>query len=178
MASFNLSTLKSSGKDFMSNAKTPAMMGVLIAGGAIASQKFLNLQTLLKNQDPNSFFIKHQGGIKAIAGITTLAMWKNAPDWAKWLIMGVIVQGAIQETRALLSAVDLPAIGSEEEDKIMQDAARELFQGGMMGITDQYDTAVMGAEDNFDPSAEINQEANTMVMGMGTANEFGFNWAA
>ncbi len=176
MATFNLSTLKSSGKDFMSNAKTPAMMGVLIAGGAIASQKFLNLQTLLKNQDPNSFFIKHQGGIKAVAGIATLAMWKNAPDWAKWLIMGIIVQGAIQETRTLLSAVDLPAIGNQSEDEIMEQAAKELFQGGMMGINDQYDTSVMGmGQNDFDPSEEINDEANTMVMGMGVDFGNGFN---
>lgn len=175
MANFNLSTIKASGKDFISNAKTPAVMGGLIAGGAIASQKVLSFKTWMPNADPNAFYIKHEGGVKAVAGIATLAMWKGAPDWAKWLIMGVIVQGAIQEAR-VLSNNNLPQIG-ETDDEIMQQAASELLDGKMNGrITDEYNSMVagMGANDDDDDNDDITQQYPTMVAGMGVA--WGNNW--
>lgn len=160
---FKLDTLKSSGKDFMNNAKAPAMMGALIVGGAIGSQKFLNVETWMKNADPNAFYVKHQGGIKALVGIATLAAWKNCPDWAKWLIMGVIVQGLIQETRTLAGDnANIPAIGNADE--IARKAAEELFKGSRLinGVMDNNETSV----GNMDLSQRIDQDANTMVAGV------------
>lgn len=166
MANFNLSTLKSSGKDFMKNVQAPAMMGGLIAAGAIGSQKFLDLKTWMKDAPPDAFYIKHQGAIKAGAGIVSLAMWKGAPDWAKWLIMGVIIQGIIQEARQLTSGSDLelPSIGAGDEDSIMREATQALMDGKMNGITNDYSSQVMGITDDY----------TSAVAGMGAT--WGNNW--
>lgn len=170
MAKFNLSTLKTSGKDFMKNVQGPAMMGGLIAAGAIGSQKFLDLKTWFKDAPPDAMYIKHQGGIKAGAGIVGLAMWKGAPDWAKWLIMGVIVQGVIQEARQLTSdlpddnIIKVPQIGAGDEDSIMREATAALMEGKMNGITNTYSSQVAGVTDDY----------SSMVAGMGTS--WGNNW--
>ncbi len=93
---------KGHGKNFLANAKSPAMQIGLATAGVVASQKFLNFKELMKDQyakDPNAIFFKHEGLIKVGGAIVTIAMWKTMPEWAKWLVIGVGIQGGIVAIR-------------------------------------------------------------------------------
>lgn len=96
------SKAKAHGKNFLVNAKTPAMQIGLATAGIVGAQKFLDFKDLMKDQyakDPNAIFFKHEGLIKVGAAVVTIAMWKNMPEWVKWLVIGIGIQGGIVAVR-------------------------------------------------------------------------------
>lgn len=122
------------GKDLLSNAKDPAMKIALATAGAIGTQKFLDFQTLMKDkyaQDPNSFIFKHEGLIKVGGAIITIAAWKNMPEWLKWLVIGLGIQGAIKAVRtyskdSATNESKIPSIGMAEMDEAINSLAAEI----------------------------------------------------
>lgn len=147
MAKFNLNlpAFKAAGKGMIDRAKGPMTTGALITVGAITAQKFLDIRTWMPKADPEAFYVKHQGGIKFGLGAVALATWKGAPTWAQWLIVGVMLQGAIQEMHVISNGT-LPQIGNAADDE-MQEAARALLEGKMEGITNEWNTQVAGPND-------------------------------
>lgn len=75
----------------------------VITGGALLTTKFLDFNTLFKDQiakDPtfaDKWFVKYQAPIKLVAGATLAAYVKN--PWMKLFFAGVAVNGAIGTVR-------------------------------------------------------------------------------
>ena len=82
----------------------------VVGGSMLFTTKFLDFETLFKNQiekDPtykDRWFIRHQGAIKLVAGATAAAYVKN--PWLKLLFIGVAANGFIQQTRVLTTQKD------------------------------------------------------------------------
>src|SRR3990167_6028700 len=91
--------------NFKNIGKNAGMYGMdlgAITIGTLATAKFLNFEQLLPKMDKESFFIKHQGGVKAAGAFIILTMFGNKmPGWGKMLILGVALEGAIREVRVL-----------------------------------------------------------------------------
>jgi len=121
------------------NAVAPIIDIAAITGGAIASNQFLDFQKMMPNSDPNGFLIKHQGGIKAVAAGAAVGIFgKKMPSWAKMIVIGVGVAGAIKEIKAL-SNDKIIAIGAGEDsrgsdmttlDNLLQQARQQSMNGG------------------------------------------------
>ena len=92
MKSLNLSGLAK-------RMKEPVLEIGLATGGVIAAQKFLDFKTLMPNVSPDKWFIKHEGLVKVGGVLVTMAIWKGMPHWAKWLLIGVAIQGGIKAVR-------------------------------------------------------------------------------
>ena len=88
---------------------TVAEVGVVTAG-ALLTTKFLDFNTLFKDQiakDPafvNNWYIKYQAPIKLVAGATLAAYVKN--PWLKLAFVGVAVNGAIGTVRLATAKKD------------------------------------------------------------------------
>lgn len=88
---------------------TVAEVGVVTAG-ALLTTKFLDFNTLFKDQiakDPtfiNNWYVKYQAPIKLVAGATAAAYVKN--PWVKLLFVGIAVNGAIGTVRLATSKAD------------------------------------------------------------------------
>jgi hypothetical protein len=88
---------------------TVAEVGV-ITGGALLTTKFLDFNTLFKDQiakDPTfaqKWFVKYQAPIKLVAGATLAAYVKN--PWAKLAFIGLAVNGAIGTVRLATAKAD------------------------------------------------------------------------
>lgn len=160
---------KKRGKDIITNAKEPAMQIALATAGAIGTQKFLDFQTMMKDQyakDPNSFVFKHEGIIKVGAAVITIAAWKNMPEWLKWLVIGLGVQGAIKAVRtytkdSATNETKVPSIGAAEMDEAINSLAAEI-----KSVAEQERTSVgnLGVgELSFNSSTGVGS-----VMGMGS----------
>jgi hypothetical protein len=103
----------------------------VVGGSMLLTTKFLDFETLFKNQiakDPtykDKWFIKHQGAIKLVAGATAAAYVKN--PWLKLLFIGVAANGFIQEVRVLTTKADgtnfFNQIGNTEMDQRLRAAA-------------------------------------------------------
>jgi len=103
----------------------------VVGGSMLLTTKFLDFETLFKNQiakDPtykDKWFIKHQGAIKLVAGATAAAYVKN--PWLKLLFIGVAANGFIQEARVLTAKDDgtnfFNQIGNSEMDRALRAAA-------------------------------------------------------
>jgi hypothetical protein len=106
-------------KSIMKNAGEEGAGALLITGGIIASQKFLDFDNLFKNRTAGGFMdnvVKHQGAVKAIAGIIGASAVKN--HMIKAVLTGVAIQGIIKELRTFTAATDgtssnmIPSIGA------------------------------------------------------------------
>lgn len=163
------------GKGVMKGAITTVKDVALITGGAIAAQKFLDFKTIFPNVDPNKWFIKHEGAIKVGAVVLTLAMWKKAPEWLKFVLWGIAVQGALKEIRTLTMNAEgkafFDSIGAGAYDNEIKEAARNIE-----GITTEYQSGVSGEEQGVgttdmriqrDPAVTLSQNSQTGVSGMG-----------
>src|SRR5690606_6956895 len=120
-------------KDIVSNAKEPAMQIALATAGVIGTQKFLDFQTLMKDKyakDPNNFIFKQEGLIKVGGAIIAVAAWKNMPEWLKWLVIGVGIQGAIKAVRQYTKddkgESKVPHIGAAEMEEAINSLAAEI----------------------------------------------------
>jgi hypothetical protein len=157
MAKFNF---KKVGKDA---GKYAIDLGAVTVG-ALATAKFLDFNTLFPQMNPNGFFIRHQGAVKAGAAFIVLTMFGNRlPGWAKMLVLGVGLEGAIKEVRVLTTGATgesmFPQLGQADSasDAQLEAAARE--------ITEQYRPGVAGmGQDPYD-QAQWNRES--AVAGIG-----------
>ena len=176
-------------KSFGKDAGHIAMEAGLVAGGAILTAKFLDFETLWEKKieaDPtyaDKWFIKHQGAVKAGIGIAGGAMfWNKLPNWGKALLLGLVVQGAVQEVGTLATDKDgvkfFNPIGRNGNggadltalNKLLEDAA--AMNG--MNPTTEFPTNVSGP--NANPAVDLTMDASTAVSGMGNTgapNDFG-----
>lgn len=131
----------------------------VVGGSMLLTKKFLDFETLFKNQiaaDPkykDKFWMKHEGGIKLVAGALAASYVKN--PWLKMVLIGVAVGGFIQEVRVLTTKADgssffdqigQPKMGADNSlDQMMKEAAdraqQELEMSGV-NSTKMYPTAV------------------------------------
>lgn len=161
---------KKHGKNFIANAKQPAMQIGLATAGVVAAQKFLDLKTIMKDQyakDPNSIFFKHEGLLKLGGAIITIAMWKNMPEWAKWLVIGVGIQGGIiaarEYTKNAAGESFVKQIGEAEYNEAINSLAAEI-----KSVAEESRTNV----GDIEGARELSRNSNTGVgdiggMGMG-----------
>lgn len=156
------------GKGIAGNIMKEAKPIVLTTTGVIAAQKFLDFKTLFPNVDKEKFFIKHEGLIKMGGVIVTLAMWKKCPDWLKWVLIGVAIQGGIKAVRQYTMSdagkAFVEQIGAGDYDQAIMDAANEI-----KGINEESKTGVAGTnfKKELNPSVNLVQYSNTGVAGMG-----------
>ena len=81
--------------------------------------------------NPDAVFFKHEGLIKVGGAIITIAMWKTMPEWAKWLVIGVGIQGAIiavkQYTKNKTTGESfVNQIGTEDYENAINSLAAEI----------------------------------------------------
>lgn len=146
------------------NAGNVAMDLGAVTVGTLATAKFMNFEQLFPNMDKEKFLIKHQGGVKAGAAFIILSMFGDKmPGWAKMLVLGVAVEGAIREVRVLTtgeSGVSMfSQIGQNEAatDAQIDAAARQITTQFLPGVAgNEYDqmewnreTAVGGRNDIY-----------------------------
>jgi hypothetical protein len=150
-------------KDFMGSAMTNGKIIALTATGAIVAQKMLDLEAIgakagLAADNP---IIKHQGAVKVVGVIAANHFFaKKMPDMVKWALIGVGIQGALQEIRVLAGDDKIPQIGNEDKaiDEQMKKAAEEIKAAMKGNPTNEYPTSVSGNPTNEYP---------TSVSGMG-----------
>jgi hypothetical protein len=155
--------------DLMNTAKMTGMEIAVMTGGVIAAQKFGDFKTIFKDQyakDPNAFLFKHEGLIKVGAAIFAYHNSKNASDIVKQLIIGVGIQGAIVQVRAMTkdsatgkSIVD--QIGAEGYDEAMNALSEEVKN---LSVAEQNRTTVSGPEQVFDSNTSV---SGVSSVGMG-----------
>lgn len=137
---------------------TPVMDIGLVAGGAVVGNQFLDFEKMFKTADPNGFFIKHQGGVKAVGSALAIGLLdKKLPSWAKMLLIGVGVGGAIKEIKNLsngkIEAVGAnPGTGSDgsdtsQLDRLLEEARITSMQGRIQGMGANDAGAAVGAAD-------------------------------
>ena len=85
--------LKNLGKTAVKDATT---VGITL-GGLLASRKFLDFQTIFKNQPEDSFMRKNEGPIKLIGGVLAIGMIKN--PMIKALAIGMALDGGVMTIR-------------------------------------------------------------------------------
>lgn len=156
---------KASSKNFMNNIKEPAMDAGLIAAGLIGSNQFLSLQDIMKDQyakDPNAFYFKHEGAIKVLLPLITIGMWKTMPRPVKMILIGVMVQGAIQELREVTKdssgTSKVKQIGDTDVNKALEGLAAEI-----KSVAEQSRTNVGGPEARYNSNTSVGNGG----MGMG-----------
>lgn len=107
--------VKKIGKNILPEAEHIA----LVAGGMVASQKFLDLAKLAdmlpeaaKSNKVVQTLVAHQGGVKLVIGVSIAAMSKN--QMVKALCYGVAIGGLIKEIRTLTGGDTswVPTIGA------------------------------------------------------------------
>jgi len=107
--------VKKIGKNLLPEAEHVA----LVAGGMVASQKFLDLAKLadmlpenIKNNTVVLKLVEHQGAVKMAVGIGVAAMTKN--PMVKCIAYGVAIGGLIKEIRVLTGGATswIPSIGA------------------------------------------------------------------
>ncbi len=120
----------------------------LVAGGMVASQKFLDLDKILANRDPNgqilNMVVAHQGGVKLVLGLGVAAMSKN--PMVKCIAYGVAIGGLIKEVRTLTGsdASWIPQIGAE--NSLMQNAANSVLGGDINQLDQRSSSSVLGMD--------------------------------
>jgi hypothetical protein len=157
-------------KDIIGNAKQPAMQIALATAGTIGAQKFLDFQTLMKDKyakEPDSFIFKHEGAIKVGGAIIAIAAWKTMPEWLKWLVIGIGVQGAIKAVRQYTKddkgETKVPQIGAAEMDEAINSLAAEI-----KSVAEKERTSVGNISDIGASELQFNSATGVGgVMGMG-----------
>lgn len=156
MSKFN--GIMSKGKGFAKNIGNVAYPIGLTTAGVVAAQKFMDFKTLFPNVAPDKFFIKHEGAIKVGGVIVTFMMWKNMPDYMRWLLIGVAVQGGIKAVRQYTTGSNgksfVDQIGADDEyNAAIQAAANRVKiltenNVGVSGENEVIGVNGMGADPN------------------------------
>jgi len=176
-------TFKTFGKD----AGTVAMEAGIIAGSAIVSAKFLDFNTLFKNQiakNPayiDKWFMKYEGFTKAGGAILIGgAFWKQLPGWAKLLVVGIAVQGGIKGVGDMATAKDgtkfFNPIGQQSNGGADTAALEKLLaDAGVSGAGDPPTASYTGVAGAVDIAGGDGMPS-TMVSGMGISNYGDFRY--
>lgn len=156
------------GKTVQQRAMSGAMPVMLTTAGVVAAQKFFDFKTMFPNVKPDNVVIKHEGLVKVGAVVVTLAVWKDCPDWLKWMLIGVAVQGGIKAVRQYTMNKEgkaiMEQIGAEDEYSAAIQAAAERIKS----ITTEHKTGV------GDVDGTLRDNSVVGVGGMGSdSNE---NW--
>lgn len=163
MASAAVAKVQLHAKDFAATAMHNGKIVGLLAIGTVVSQKFLDFEAIAKRIKPDmktdTMLFKHQGAIKLVGGIAALHIWgKKMPDWAKWLVIAVMLQGGLQELNTLTGG-KTGQIGDAELDQQMKDAAEEIknamlngTEEQVLGVTEQYASTVSGVTEEYPSS--------------------------
>lgn len=167
---------KKHGKNFIVNAKQPAMQIGLATAGIVATQKFLDFKTLMKDQyakNPDAIYFKHEGLIKVGGAIVTIAMWKNMPEWAKWLVIGVGIQGAIVAVRTYTKNKEsgqslVNQIGTAEYEEAINSLAAEI-----KSVAERERTSVGDIQDNITGVGAFNELQMNSATGVGGVQGMG-----
>lgn len=171
-----LDLFKAKGKGLMQGVMSNGKPIVLATAGVVGAQKFLDFKTLFPNVDPNKFFIKHEGAIKLGGVIVTLSMWKNCPEWLKWVLIGVAIQGGIKATRQYTMNAEgtsfVNQIGAGQYDAEIAAAAKEI-----VNAANEFPTGVAGTSTGLEnnPGVNLIQNSQTSVAGMGMDEMNGLN---
>lgn len=169
MSKFDL--FKSKGKGIAAGAMAAAKPILMTTAGVVGAQKFMDFKTLFPNVSPDKFFIKHEGAIKVGAVVVTLAMWKNCPEWAKYLLMGVAIQGGIKAVRQYsmgdAGKAFIEQIGAGAYDEQIMALASDI-----KNATNEFPTGVAGSNMRFElaPSVDLIRNSSTGVAGMGISD--------
>jgi hypothetical protein len=171
-------------KDLMGTLVTNGKIVGLVAGGAIVSQKFLDLKELatkfnvtIETGSTVEKILDHQGAIKVVGSMAALHFARNTKigknDMFKWIMVGVMLQGALEEVNQLTGDA-AGQIGESPIDKEMREAAehikKNLSGDGQTTIgnpTTQYPTGVSGNPTTEYPTGVSGaMEEGTGVSGM------------
>jgi hypothetical protein len=169
---------------FKSLATEYLMPVALTTGGIIASRKFLSFDEIFKKKiatDPafgTGFIMKNEGLIKVGGAGAIYAMFgKKLPPWARLLLLGIGMEGAIKQvgtwttktgTDGTMKRLFQP-IGAGESNEELD----KLIAEGMKGPYD-VPTGVGRIELNGPQSAfDLQMDAQTGVSGMGAKNDYG-----
>ena len=173
MAKFNLAGIKGGAKALPKNFLMPVG---LATAGIIGTQKFLDFKTLFPNVDPNKWFIKHEGAVKVGGVAVAFMLFQKMPDWAKWLLIGVAVQGAVKEIGTLTTNKEgkrfFEQIGAGDYDEQINSLAAEI-----KNATNEFTTGVgagVNQQTELNPAVALNVNASTGVGGVGM-DEFSLN---
>ena len=87
-------------------------------------------------------------------------MGKKLPDWAKWAIIGVMLQGGLQELNTLTGGKtgQIGNVDTAELDEQMRRAVEDIKNGmngtqnQLQGVTDEYPSSVAGVTDQYPSS--------------------------
>lgn len=149
---------------------------LLMTGGALLSAKFVDLSKikwLTDNQATNkfaAFVLKHQGGVKAVAGLgiaymSTHIKDKNMRMIVQFLGYGMAIQGAVQETRVLTAKADgtnfFPALG---RNLLLEQGANGTIAGNV--IAERRATGTIAAKPDF---ANMNKKVSGVGSSVGCA---------
>ncbi len=147
-------------KDLMGSFAENGMTVVGITSGMIISQKFLDANAIATQfkTTANPNIVKYQGGIKAAAAISGLYLLrkKKLPNIVKLMMLGVAIQGTVQQVVALSNG-KVTQIGDAKLDEEMKKMAEEIRQGmhGTQNPTQQFIPSVAGSQnptEQFIPS--------------------------
>ena len=144
-------SLKLHAKDLGGSFAANGMMMGSLAAGMIVSQKFLDANAIATQfkMTPPAAVVQYQGGIKAVGSILLLHALrkKKLPDAAKLAIVGVGIQGLIQQLVAVSSG-KITQIGKTPLDLEMDEAAKRIKEGmngmGITNPTEQFIPSVAG----------------------------------
>ena len=120
-------------KSVLKNVGGEATDALLITGGIVASQKFLDFEKIFSKRDPNNkmmaFLVKHQGGVKAVAGLVLASTIKQ--PMIKAVATGIVIQGVIKELRVLMNKEGketIPSIGQNLVTQYLPGVAGQMAE--------------------------------------------------
>lgn len=176
-------------KDLMGTLAENGKIVGLVAGGAIVSQKFLDLKEIVGKFSPVETgstmekVLDHQGAIKVVGSMAVLHFTRNTSigknNMFKWLMVGVMLQGALEEVNQLTGDA-AGQIGAESAiDKEMKEAAEHIknnMSGGEQQAignpTQEYPTGVAGNEQNPTQQYPVSVAGGALEDGTGVAGGF------
>ena len=134
---FQVHKLQLHAKDLMGTLAENGKIVGLVAGGAIISQKFLDLKEIIGKFSPIETgstmekVLDHQGAIKVVGSMAALHFTRNTSigknNMFKWLMVGVMLQGALEEVNQLTGdAAGQIGDGKSGIDKEMEEAAAHI----------------------------------------------------
>lgn len=142
-------------KDIMGSVAVNGKIVAIVAGSAIMSQKFLDLKEIVGKFSPVETgstmekILDHQGAIKVVGGMAALHLLRNKSigknDLFKWAMIGLMLQGAIQEVNQL-TGDGAGQIGESAIDKEMKEAAEHIKKNMSGNPTTEFVPSVQGQE--------------------------------
>lgn len=185
---------KSIGQTVASNSKTVGVMALSM----IAAQKFIDLKSIaekfkidVKEGSMVEKVLEHQGALKFVIALIVIHATKNKGiskhEWFKWAMLGLMLQGALQEINAVTKGKSGQIGKSDEEiDKEMKQAMENIRAGmqgdgntiGLQNPTEQFTPSVNGQEnptEMYTPAVSglgSFEDQGSSVAGLGNYDDF------